>query len=100
MPKMEITSEERTLDVPLLTELELRIREQIAVASILGAEVYRPAIFPKRRADRTPESAFEAHSQEMAGMARQVLPELRRYNVKWGSEIHAPMPPEALLNFA
>ncbi len=44
--------------------------------------------------------AFEAHAREMAGMARQVLPELRRYNVKWGSEIHAPMPPEALLNFA
>ena len=81
-------------------EMVRMIREQIAVASVLGAEVYRPAIFPKRRADLTPESAFEAHAREMAGMARQVIPELRRYNVKWGSEIHAPMPPEALLNFA
>ena len=81
-------------------EIVKMIREQIAVASVLGAKVYRPAIFPSRRVNRTLGFGSEAHFREVAEIVKEVLPDLRKHNVKWGSEIHAPMPPEATLNFA
>ncbi len=54
-------------------------RNAIAIASLLGAKTFRPA-YAVRTVD------------ELVATFQAVLPELERYNVIWGAEIHAPRP--------
>jgi len=76
-------------------EMVKMMHEQIAVADVLGAEIYRPAILPSARVQS--ENAF---IKERIELVKEVLPDLRKYDIKLGVEIHAPMQPELLLRLA
>jgi len=75
-------------------ELIHEAHSQIAEAAVLGAKVYRPAIFGAW--SRSPEES-EPYYQMVTRIIKEVLPDLKRHNIKWGSEIHAPMSPDFLL---
>lgn len=78
-------------------EMLKTIRDQIAIASVLGARVIRPTIF---RSSKLPDgqAGLEAYAEEIAEMIKLSLPYVKKHGLKWGTEVHAPMPPEILYN--
>lgn len=83
-----------------------QILEDILEARILGAEVYRPTYWPvdpnalEILDQRGGPNYFEYFAREIKKTVTQVLPTLKKYDVKWGMEIHAPMPPEVCIAVA
>ncbi|MBS7654681.1 MAG: sugar phosphate isomerase/epimerase family protein [Candidatus Bathyarchaeia archaeon] len=76
-------------------EMLKTICDQIGAARVLGARVIRPTILLSSRLSHDYEG-FKAHAEEVADIIRVSLPYVKRYGLKWGTEVHAPMPPEVL----
>jgi len=78
-------------------ELLKTIRDQIGIASVLGAKIIRPSVFLRSNLSHD-RIGFEAHAQETAAIIKSSLPYVKKYGLKWGTEVHSPMPPEILYN--
>lgn len=72
-------------------------RKLIPEAATLGSKIIRGSPMPPKNLgmlDRSWQINMIKH------MWRHVLPDLKKYNVIWGVEIHAPLPPEDFLRIA
>ena len=73
-------------------ELVNIVKNHIVEAAAVGAEVVRPYIAQTARAAKVQDWA-----DKIVSVIREVLPTLRKYNLKWGTEIHSPMPPDSII---
>lgn len=73
-------------------ELIKMVKNHIAEAHHTGAKVVRPFIAETEAAPSVNEWA-----NKIVRVAREVLPTLRKYGLKWGTEIHSPMPPDSII---
>jgi len=70
-------------------------RKQVAETKTLGAKILRPAIFAPRDLKMDESTNFTV--KRIKDMTLHVLPDLKKHDVVWGAEIHAPVPPEIYL---
>ena len=79
-----------------LEEMIDEAHDQVAQATVLGAKVIRPTIFGWPR--ELQKEAVKAYYRQATKIIHSVLPELKKNNVRWGTEIHAPMSPDLIVN--
>jgi len=73
-------------------ELIKMVKNHIAEAYVAGAKVVRPYIAQTEAAPTVNEWA-----NKIVGVVKEVLPTLRKCNLRWGTEIHSPMPPDSII---
>ncbi len=72
-------------------------RKLIPEAATLGTKIIRGSPMPPKNLG-TMDRSWQTNM--IKRMWRHVLPDLKKYNVIWGVEIHAPLPPEDFLKLA
>lgn len=74
-------------------ELIKMVKDHIAEAHLVGAKVVRPYIAQTESA-----ASVNDWAEKIIKVIREVLPLLRKYDLKWGTEIHSPMPPASIIH--
>jgi sugar phosphate isomerase/epimerase len=73
-------------------ELIRMVKTHIAEAHLVGAKVVRPYI-----AQTTKAPSVKEWADKIISVIKEVSPLLKKYGLKWGTEIHSPMPPDAII---
>jgi len=73
-------------------ELVRQVKSHIAEAHFMGSKVVRPYI-----AQTTKAPSVQEWADKIIKVIAEVKPLLKKYGMKWGTEIHSPMPPDAII---
>jgi sugar phosphate isomerase/epimerase len=73
-------------------ELVRLVKNHIAEAHLVGSKVVRPYIAQTSEAPTVKEWA-----DKIVKVIKEVKPLLKKYGLKWGTEIHSPMPTDAII---
>ena len=82
-----------------LEEMIFEAHDHVAQAAVLGARVVRPTVFGvwTQHSGKAEKKSVEAFHRKLIKITEEALPDLKKHNVMWGNEIHAPMAPDFML---